>query len=101
MEEIGCPARIDRLLWVLENFFHHNGLVYHEIGFFYLVNFPDGSPVLTYKSPFTGAEGNEFLTYEWIALNSLDQCKLYPQFLVHRLVSLPEHTEHVIVNELE
>lgn len=41
-EEIGVAVRVERLLWVVENFYRHEALAYHELALFYLMSFPLG-----------------------------------------------------------
>ena len=37
-EETGFEIKVDRLLWIIENFFVFNDEKYHEVGFYFLVS---------------------------------------------------------------
>jgi len=100
IEEIGCPGEVGRLLWVVENFFRESAFTVHELGFFYEVKFPAGSPALAHSAPFAGAEATDFLSYEWVPFARLAELTLYPLFLAQRVASLPVATEHIIIDQL-
>jgi ADP-ribose pyrophosphatase YjhB (NUDIX family) len=42
-EELKDEVRVERLLWVMENLFEHEGMSWHEIGLYFLVSLPAGS----------------------------------------------------------
>ncbi|MEQ2529275.1 NUDIX domain-containing protein [Robertmurraya yapensis] len=96
-EELGLDIRIERLAWVVENFFEYRGKDFHEIGMYYLVS----SEINSFEfinSPFYGNEG-ERLIYQWIPITELQEVELYPEFLRTALTKLPLATEHLIAKQ--
>src|SRR5437868_10216651 len=92
-EELGEKIQIERLLWVLENFFDYEGKSWHEISFLFLASLPPGSPVYS-REEFTGQEPPDTtITFRWFALDALESIKLYPLFLPTALKQLPETTQ--------
>ena len=39
-EELGVDVCVDRLLWVVENFFNYQDNPYHELGLYFLMSIP-------------------------------------------------------------
>lgn len=101
-EELRLEVRVERLVWVVENFFTYLDQDWHEIAFYFLMTLPEDSVLLTRSEPFFGIE--EFystpesmkLIFEWRPLHELDDLYLLPSFLKSGLRSLPEHTVHVV-----
>ncbi len=99
-EELGVEVCIERLLWIVENFFVHRGRAGHEIGFYFLATLPPPDVV-----PHLYARGETIVThdeqgieqvYRWVALDALNDIAFYPTFLRHRLRALPMQTEHLV-----
>ena len=100
-EELGAEARVERTLWVLENFFEHNGVDCHELGFYFLV---DLGPDFAHYGPDERFEGNEEglkLYFRWFPVDTLQDVRLYPTFLREALQNLPEHVVHVVHRDVE
>jgi 8-oxo-dGTP pyrophosphatase MutT (NUDIX family) len=97
-EELGEEVRIERLVWLVENFFEYQEISWHEMGMYFLASLPDGSPLLAGEGPLhTGYEDNGAkLVFQWHELSSLPGLTLYPSFLRGRLGSLPAATEHIV-----
>lgn len=98
-EEIGVDVTVDRLLWLAENFFQHEGRAHHELGLYYLMHLPPDSP-LRNQSAFLGHEGDLDVHFEWHPIASLEQVVLYPSFLRTGLKCLPEHMVHIVHTDL-
>ncbi|WP_245985304.1 NUDIX hydrolase [Oceanobacillus bengalensis] len=96
-EELHVEITIDKLYWVIENFFRYDEKDFHEIGFYYGITTEDTS--FMNKRDFFGMEGNR-LIYRWFPIDSLKECELYPVVLRNALQEIPEHTKHLINNEL-
>lgn len=96
-EEIDARVKVDRLLWVIENFFELNGIKVHEIGFYYLLNFESTPSPAIAGDTFTGNEEHRKLFFEWRSLADLKILKLYPKILLEKLQELPL-TPELIVN---
>jgi 8-oxo-dGTP pyrophosphatase MutT (NUDIX family) len=102
-EETGLAVTVDRLLWVVENFFDHTGKTYHELGLYFLMSFPPDSPVWSKGDTFLGQEvfpdGRRLsLHFQWFPLASLETLTVYPSFLPAGLRQLPPTVEHIIHN---
>ncbi len=97
LEELSVAVRVERLVWVIENFFQHRGRTYHELGLYFLVELPERSPLRGRREPFVGYEtdGSE-ITFQWHDLARLVELPLHPTFLRTALGSLPGTTEYVI-----
>jgi 8-oxo-dGTP pyrophosphatase MutT (NUDIX family) len=97
-EELGATCSVERLLWVVENFFGPSENRWHEIGFYYLVRLEDEaiSPSIS-LSP---RANEQELIFQWFRPSELEHLLVYPLFLKDRLFNLPINTEHVVNNEL-
>jgi ADP-ribose pyrophosphatase YjhB (NUDIX family) len=94
-EEMDVEVTIERLIWVLENFFEFKGQPYHELGLYFLVS-PPKEWERRDVSEFAGYEGDGTkLNFRWFSLDDLDDVRLLPSFLREGLRSIPDGTEHV------
>lgn len=103
VEELGpaFDAQVDRLLWVVENFFVYEATRSHELGMYYLVKLGASNPYLDKARTFDGVEddlphyeGEHIrLVFQWFPLDSLADVPLYPTILRTRLNTLPATTE--------
>ena len=103
MEELGIHVSVQRLVWIVENFFEYDSRSYHEIAFYFLMTLPHGSHLYEKDKLFTGDEhgvpGYEDglkLFFQWYRLEELDDIVLYPLFLREKLTSIPESIEHIV-----
>lgn len=97
IEELNMEIKIDRLIWIVENFFNYDGKDFHEIGLYYSVTSDENSIKIDNK-PFYGVEG-ERLIFKWTPINELKNIELYPIFLRAAISKLPHNTEHIVVNQ--
>lgn len=95
-EELNEDITVDRLLWVTENFFPHEGKNFHEICFYYLIEFSKDSMILELDGEFMGVEPDVKLTFRWFELNELGDMEIYPEFVRDKCSSLNQHIEHII-----
>jgi 8-oxo-dGTP pyrophosphatase MutT (NUDIX family) len=95
-EELHVDVTVGRLLWVVENFFEHGGKTFHELGLYFLLTFPDDSPIVDTSKTFSVQEGLHEYAFRWQALDGLDSIQIYPSFLQTALQSLPAGTEHIV-----
>ncbi|SFJ32344.1 NUDIX hydrolase [Thermoflavimicrobium dichotomicum] len=94
-EEIGLDVRVERLIWVAEQFFTYKGVRTHELGFFYLLSC-DQDTDLFHTPRFHGVTGDAVdLVFEWFSLDRLPE-HLYPSFLPNGLKNLPETLQHEV-----
>lgn len=99
-EETGWTVKVGELVYVAENFFIHEGKNYHEIGFYYKMEFSEDCPLI-YTSEFEGIEENIYaegvkLIYQWVPIESLDEVLLYPSFLRDGLKNLNSGVTHLV-----
>lgn len=97
-EELGENAQVNRLLWMVENFFEIDKKNYHEILTIYYLKPSKESSLLNKKDMFNGIEG-ERLVYKWFDIDELDDLNVKPKFLKLNLKCLPESMEHIINKE--
>ena len=97
-EELNTDIEIVRLLWLVENFFEYNHQQYHEIAFYYLIQFRWRSPYLAKDKSFFGVEDDHKLEFRWFVndFEVLKQLPLLPSFLQQSLSNLPSSVEHII-----
>ena len=95
-EELEIEVEVQRLLWLVENFFHYEEMRHHELGLYFLMQPPANWPYLDTTEPFFGHEGNVPLVFQWLPLAQLAELTLYPRFLCHALQRLPETVQHVV-----
>jgi 8-oxo-dGTP pyrophosphatase MutT (NUDIX family) len=97
-EELEEEVRVVRPLWLVENFFDHQGMSWHEIGLYFLVSLTEGSRFLSNDGPHWGVEPEIGIKFplEWHDVDKLEVVRLFPSFLRERLKSLPERMEHVV-----
>jgi ADP-ribose pyrophosphatase YjhB (NUDIX family) len=96
LEELGVEVQVERLLWVVENFFEYLGKQFYELGFYFLVALPEDSSLFRFQEPFYGDEEGLLLTFQWFPLDELGPLSILPSFLGTALVELPETTQHIV-----
>lgn len=103
MEELGCEVRVERLLWIVENFFDYEEKNFHEIAFYHLVTLVEPVPERLLQKSFDGweKEGSLRLLFEWMSLESLPAARLFPSFLRFGLQNLPDAPCHVVHRDTE
>lgn len=96
IEEIELEPAVESLAWVVENFFSYNGRQCHELGLYFIMSFPEGSPVYSRGESFIGREGDVTLHYRWVPLSELDAIIIKPSFIGRRLIALSDIVEHIV-----
>src|SRR5207244_6947728 len=78
LEELEEDVRVERLLWLVENFFEHQGMSWHEIGLYFLVSLAAGSRFLASDGPHWGVEPEIAIKFplEWHDVEGLDGLRL-------------------------
>ena len=92
MEETGRTVEVGTLAWVAENFFEYNGSKYHEIGFYYRMNFVN--PVD--QDDFVVKDGQSELLFRWHELAQIDALRIYPDFIDARLLDKTDCISHFL-----
>lgn len=95
-EELGIDVHVDRLVWVVENFFADGDRPYHELALYFLMSLPTDSDLRAKEGPFAGTEEGSKLVFQWHLVSDLEQVPLYPTFLRTSLRSIPPAAEHVV-----
>jgi len=95
-EELGVEIHVERLVWVVENFFEYADKSYHELALYFLMTLPRNSHLYWRSEPFTGDEEGIKLIFRWYRLDELEKTTLYPTFLRKALNSIPEATEYIV-----
>lgn len=98
-EEIGKGVEITGYISTIENFFEMNGTKYHEIMFVHKIEFTnedDKKIEYTMKN----IEGKDYLQYEWIEINKIDEYPLLPR-AVKEVLKENKFPIHKINNDLK
>lgn len=77
-EELGKKVEIQKYLTSVENFFQMNQKKYHEIMFVYKVEFEDEEDKKI-EQTMKNVEGKDYLYYEWIDIDKIENYRLMPQ----------------------
>jgi ADP-ribose pyrophosphatase YjhB (NUDIX family) len=100
-EELEAEGIVERLLWVVENFFDFGGRRFHEIGLYFLVSLPADSPLLdTSRLVAFREEVGIDLEARWWSLTEVPALDLKPALLRTGLTALPDTPQHVIFDEI-
>lgn len=97
MEELQIDIRVDQILWTSENFFDYQGILFHEIGFYYSVSGRGAEHFST--QPFYGVEEDRRLIYQWLPIQELGEISLQPAFLCKGIQGLPSDPVHLVIRE--
>jgi 8-oxo-dGTP pyrophosphatase MutT (NUDIX family) len=97
-EELQVEAKVERLLWSVENFFHFEGRRWHEIGYYYLMTLPDSLPLRSGEITHVIEDGGSTIEFKWVPATpqSLAALPLQPDFIPARIATLPASPEHLI-----
>lgn len=95
-EEMSLEVRVERLLWVVENFFVFQGITNHELGLYFLMSLPPDSGLYDTQELFAGTEQSIDLIFQWHRLDELDRVPLFPAFLRQTLQAIPATVEHIV-----
>lgn len=80
LEEIGKEIEITGYIATIENFFEISNQKYHEILFVHKAEFINKEDKLL-ENMIKNIEGKEYLQYEWIDLNKIDEYPLKPDII--------------------
>ena len=98
-EELGKDIEITGYISTIENFFEMEGSKYHEIMFVHKIEFTneeDKKIEYTMKN----VEGKDYLQYEWIELERIDEYPLLPK-AIKDVLKENKFPVHKINNDLE
>jgi 8-oxo-dGTP pyrophosphatase MutT (NUDIX family) len=94
-EEIGEKVKVDRLLWVIENFFKFEEENFHELLFVYLVELPTTSKIIN-ENEFFAHEGEKEMLCRFVNPKDFSKYNILPNILSRLLSDIPSNTEHII-----
>jgi ADP-ribose pyrophosphatase YjhB (NUDIX family) len=96
LEETGAEVVVERLLWVVENFFRFQGRPYHEIGWLFAARFADPGHRWMRTDAFDAVDAGVRLLYEWKPIDRLGEVAVHPAFLPRALAAVPASPVHVV-----
>ncbi len=100
-EELEAEVRVERLLWLVENFFRYDGRNFHELGLYFKVELPPDYPHLDKAVTFHGDEGGQRLLFRWFPVDKLEHERVFPTFLRQRMAQLPESIVHLVHTDVD
>ena len=96
-EELGVTVKIERLLYIVENFFTDTHSSSHELGLYFLMTAPADSYLYQSLETFTHIdEVGDQLCFDWLPIAQLTDLPLYPPFFQNALQKIPEQTMHIV-----
>lgn len=96
-EELQEEVQVGQLLWIAEDFFtSESGKAYHELGFYYRMDFSPEASIYKIQEVLLATDGHTRLVFQWVPLTELEHIVLYPPFLIQGLQQLPEQTVHIL-----
>lgn len=98
-EEVGLTVTVERLVWVIENFFHYDDDPCHEIGFYFVVSVEGGEApeVMRAEGALHGRESDgRRLTFRWFSCAALGEVAVRPSLLADALAGELPGFEHRI-----
>lgn len=99
LEELGKEIVIEEYIATLENFFEMKKSKYHEIMFVYKAEFKNEEDRYI-ESKMENREGKDYLIYEWIELNKINEYKILPEVIKEILLE-KNYPTHKINDELK
>ena len=98
-EELGKDIKIINYIATIENFFEMEGKKYHEFYFLYEVEFlNEEDKKIDYAMK--NIEGKDYLQYEWIELDRINEKNLLPQCL-NNIIKNKKYPVHIINNDIK
>lgn len=95
-EELNEEIECGELLYVVENFFEHEGKPNHEIGLYFQAKIRSNSIRLDKSQSHAGSEAEKFLKFHWFRMEDVPQLNLRPFFLRESLANPMPSFKHVV-----
>lgn len=95
-EELSESVECTELLYVVENFFVHEGKPNHEIGLYFRAQLVPASALLDKSRSHVGIEGSKRLEFRWFSTASLGEVDLRPSFLRESLAGPSPGFQHIV-----
>ena len=98
-EELEKNTVITGDIATIENFFEMDNKKYHEIYFVHKVEFVNGEDqIIDYT--LHNKEGKEYLQYEWLDLNKIDEYNILPK-CIKSILKSKQFPMHIINNDMK
>lgn len=94
-EETKIDVKVEKLLYLTENFFKGNLGETHELGFYYLLKPKEKIEQKDFKLVEKDKDGNVTLDFKWLPIENLDNSK--PDFLRHELNKKSKKFKHLVI----
>lgn len=98
-EEMGKNIEITGYISSIENFFEMNNQKYHEIMFVHKAEFVNEEDKILQET-IKNIEGKDFLQYEWVELDKIDEYPILPK-VIKEILKEKIYPVHKINDELE
>ena len=98
-EELGKQIEIINYVATIENFFEMENTKYHEIYFLYKIDFLDENDK-NIQYTMNNIEGKDYLQYEWIDVDKIEEYNLLPKTL-KEILKCKEIPVHKINNDMK
>lgn len=98
-EELGKDIEITGYISTIENFFEMKGSKYHEIMFVHKIEFVNTED-RNIENTLKNIEGKEYLQYEWLDLNKIDEYPILPQ-VIKSILKENKFPTHKINDDME
>ncbi|NLR97653.1 NUDIX domain-containing protein [Rhizobium sp. P38BS-XIX] len=97
-EEIGKPAKVGPLRFIIENFFELTGQRVHELGFYYEAELSQPLPFHETDIVHRVKDGNSDLEFRWAPCTreALDEFDLQPMPIRDLIEAMPAGIQHLI-----
>jgi 8-oxo-dGTP pyrophosphatase MutT (NUDIX family) len=97
-EELGVLVGIERILWIVENFYHYKGRNCHELGIYYLMTVPLSFPFRPNDIVHRVEDGGSLLEFKWVPATraSLSALDVPPYFIADEIETLPAVPCHLV-----
>lgn len=92
-EEIGAKIVCRRLFWTEENFWSWKGKDTHNLNYYFLIDLYEGEVA---AETFIQMNDNKNVEFGWVALDDLDNKKIFSQFLKSELKNFSDYPKHFI-----
>jgi 8-oxo-dGTP pyrophosphatase MutT (NUDIX family) len=107
-EETNFEIKVQRLLWIIENFFIFHAKKHHILEFYFLITPKEPTKIFEHEE-FEGQEeflpadnfwhlpdGKTPLHFKWFDITTLNEINFKPTILIELLKNIPTHPTHVV-----
>lgn len=98
-EELGKDVEITGYISTIENFFEMKNKKYHEIMFVHKIEFADEKDK-TIECNLENIEGKDYLKYEWLELDKIENYSLRPK-AIREVLKGNKFPMHIINNDMK